>query len=74
MVTFIDNYINVLDVTYSISRRAGALLGKFQSKGTVRTQADILIAATAIEHNLILVTKNVRDFEDCNAALLNPFS
>jgi predicted nucleic acid-binding protein len=36
-----------------------------QQKQSVNHRAlDILIAATAIEHNLILVTRNVRDYAD----------
>jgi len=33
----------------------------------------MLIAATAQVHKLTLATRNVRDFEDCNISLLNPF-
>jgi predicted nucleic acid-binding protein len=35
---------------------------------------DGLLAATALEHGLILVTRNVRDVERRGAALLNPFN
>jgi predicted nucleic acid-binding protein len=35
---------------------------------------DGLLAATALEHKLTLVTRNVRDVERSGAALLNPFS
>ena len=38
-----------------------------------RGDADGLIAATAIVHGLILVTRNVRDFEDLGVALVNPW-
>ncbi len=34
----------------------------------------MLIAATAQVHQLALVTRNVRDFEECGLALLNPFA
>ncbi len=34
---------------------------------------DGLIAATAIVHDLILVTRNVNDFEDTDAAVINPW-
>lgn len=34
---------------------------------------DGLIAATALEHDLILVTRNVRDVERSGVRLLNPF-
>jgi predicted nucleic acid-binding protein len=35
---------------------------------------DGLLAATALVHNLILVTRNVRDVERSGVKLLNPFS
>ena len=34
---------------------------------------DKQIAATALTHGLTLVTRNVRDFEECGVELLNPF-
>ncbi len=34
--------------------------------------ADGLIAATALEHDLTVVTRNVRDFTGLGVALLNP--
>jgi predicted nucleic acid-binding protein len=33
----------------------------------------MLIAATAQEHQLTLVTRNTQDFTDCGIALFNPF-
>jgi predicted nucleic acid-binding protein len=35
---------------------------------------DAMIAATATVHNLIVVTRNVRDFERLGVKTLNPFS
>lgn len=35
---------------------------------------DSLIAATAIRHNLTLVTRNVRDFERFPIRVLNPWN
>lgn len=34
---------------------------------------DKQIAATALVHDLTIVTRNVRDYKDCGARLLNPF-
>ncbi len=38
-----------------------------------RGDADGLIAATAIVHDLIIVTRNVGDFEETRASVLNPW-
>lgn len=38
-----------------------------------RPHTDALIAATAIHHDLILVTRNVRDFDTTGVMLLNPW-
>lgn len=35
--------------------------------------ADGLIAATALEHGLAVVTRNVKDFENLGLTVLNPW-
>lgn len=64
----------VLPITSDVARCAGALRGQLQSRGQTRTQADMLIAATAQIHALTVVTRNVRDFDGCGIAILNPFA
>ena len=64
----------VLPVDTDVARHVGMMRGTFAARGLVRTQADMLIAATASAHRLVLVTRNVRDFDGCGVALLNPFS
>lgn len=39
-----------------------------------RSERDAMIAATAIEHGFIVVTRNVSDFVDTGVALVNPWS
>jgi len=64
----------VLPVTADIAERCGKMRGDFSRRGITRHPQDMLIAATAQAHNLTLVTRNVRDFEHCGIALLNPFT
>ncbi len=71
---FLNTYCQVLTITSEIAQLAGELRGGFRSQGITRSQADILIAATAKIHQLTLVTRNIRDFEDCGISLLNPFN
>ena len=61
-------------ITEAIARRAGILRGQFQAQGIARSAPDILIAATAQEHQLVLATKNTRDFLGCAVQLVNPFA
>jgi predicted nucleic acid-binding protein len=63
----------VLDITETIARRAGEMRALLSLRGQARSQADMLIAATAQVHALMLVTRNVRDFEGCGIAVLDPF-
>ncbi len=58
----------VLPVTTAIARRWGLLSGE-----TGRDDIDLLIAATAQAHGLIVATRNVKHFERCDVATLNPF-
>ncbi|MFO8070271.1 MAG: type II toxin-antitoxin system VapC family toxin [Polyangia bacterium] len=71
---FLAGHCNVIEISDAIARRAGAMRGGFRARGVTRTQADMLIAATAAQHALTLVTRNVRDFEGCKIPLLDPFA
>lgn len=38
-----------------------------------RSERDALIAATALVHGLVVVTRNIKDFEETGVQLLNPW-
>ena len=63
----------VYPITPAIAQRGGALRGQFQAQGSSRSAPDMLIAATALEHQLVLATRNVRDFTGCGVQVVNPF-
>jgi predicted nucleic acid-binding protein len=50
------------------ARRWGAL-----SAALGNDSADLMIAATALEHGLTVVTRNVSDFEPTGVAIIDPF-
>lgn len=70
---FFEQYCTILSVTAEIAQFAGQLRGQLQIQGRQRTQADMLIAATAKFYALTLATRNVRDFEGCDIVIVNPF-
>lgn len=58
----------VLDVDVPTARRWGRLSGDLGHE-----RADLIIAATALEHGLTVVTRNVKHFEPTGVPVLNPF-
>jgi predicted nucleic acid-binding protein len=64
----------VLPVTEPIAERWGVLTGECKMKGRPLKVEDGLIAATALEHSLTVVTRNTRDFEGLEVAVLNPWN
>ncbi len=60
------------EISPPISRQAGELRGRLRATGHTRTQADILIAATALDLGYTVVTRNETDFVGCGVAVLNP--
>ena len=63
----------VLPVTQVIAARWGRLGGMRELAGQPLSAPDGMIAATALEHGLTLVTRNVKDFAGLGVVLLNPW-
>ncbi len=63
----------ILPVTQAIAERWGVLDEQRQSVGKPIEIADGLIAATALEYGLTLVTRNVKDFAFLKIPIINPW-
>lgn len=60
-------------VSSSIARRWGVVGAQSSLRGRPVQVVDALIAATALEHDVTVATRNVRDFDGLGVRVLNPF-
>ena len=63
----------VLPVTQAIATRWGRLSGLRQTAGRPLGVPDGIIAATALEHDLTVVTRNTKDFDLPSITRFNPW-
>lgn len=63
----------LLPIDKEVVRIWGDRTAKAQKRGRVVPAADGLIAATALAHGLHIMTRNVADFQETGALLLNPW-
>lgn len=58
----------ILSLDVAVARRWGRLAARIGNRGM-----DLAIAATALEHSLTVVTRDVADFTPTGVAVINPF-
>jgi len=63
----------ILPITEPIAEQMGRWAGEGEVRGRTITMADGLIAATALEHHLTVVTRNVKDFAGFGVPIFNPW-
>jgi predicted nucleic acid-binding protein len=63
----------LLPVTKAVGDRWAVLSAQAKRRGTTVALFDGIIAATALEHDLTIATRNVRDFSDLGVRLVNPW-
>ena len=63
----------ILAINGPIADLWGLMTAQTKQKGITLPMVDGLIAATAIHHKLMLVTRNIKDFAVWNVPLLNPW-
>jgi predicted nucleic acid-binding protein len=63
----------VLEITEAIAIQWGDILGDSEKKGKKMSVIDGLIAASAIEEGLTVVTRNIKDIKNSGARIINPW-
>lgn len=68
-ITTFENFIKkgeiiILDIDSKIAKKFGELQANNKRKGELKPVLDLFIASTCLVNNLILVTKNIKDFKD----------
>jgi toxin FitB len=73
--TLIENYkdrIYPIDIT--VAENWGVMQGKAENEGMPMSSIDSLIAATSYTYNLVLVTRNEKDFQTSKLPIINPWN
>ena len=63
----------ILSVDIAVADRWGLLAAQAKQGGTPLAIIDGLLGATAIHHNLTMVSRNTRDFANVQVAVVNPW-
>jgi predicted nucleic acid-binding protein len=63
----------ILSIDAAVADRWGLLASEAKRKGRSLSSIDGLLAATALHHNLTIVSRNVTDFANTPAPILNPW-
>jgi len=64
----------VVPVSLEIAELSGRLRAAEKKSGRILSFADAVMAATALQTGTMLVTRNIKDFENLKIPLFNPFS
>ncbi len=72
--SLLENYQDrIYSIDITVAENWGIIQGKSEKEGVPMPSIDGLIAATAYTHNLILVTRNVKDFQTDKSLIINPW-
>lgn len=79
LAVFVETLISrfdrrILDLDTAVLRSWGAMIGSLGSKGRPMPVIDSLMAATALEHDLTIVTRNEADFSATGVTVKNLWS
>ena len=72
-LTAVEQIVVCLPWDAAVGRRWAELVAGLRRKGQALPLLDSMIAATALEHDLTVATRNVRDFQKAGVRVVDPF-
>jgi toxin FitB len=63
----------ILDIDEDVMLESRRIAELGRGRGRIFSQPDLLIAATAATHQLVVATRNVEDFADTGVSVFNPW-
>ena len=63
----------IIEINRNLITSWAKMIADLKTKGIIRPSFDSLIEATALHHQLILVTRNVKNFQNSQVTILNPW-
>lgn len=74
LLSLIEDYRpRIYPITLAVAENWGNIQGQAEKQGRPLASVDSLIAATAYTHNLVVVTRNEKDFISSSVPIINPW-
>lgn len=80
LISWLENEIleqfgdSIISFDLAVAKKWGEIMADADAAGRTRPPLDAQIVATALVHNLVIVTRNVADMNFANVKIANPFS
>ena len=79
LISWLENEIleqfgdSIISFDLAVAKKWGEIMADADAAGRTRPPLDAQIVATALVHNLVIVTRNVADMNFANVKIVNPF-
>ena len=80
LISWLENEIlgqyddSIIPFDLAVAKKWGEIMAEADAVGHTRPPLDAQIVATALVHNLVIVTRNVADMDFANVKIVNPFN